>query len=126
MRLKATKKAEVALQAVKLIPRQPGHISGAALAKEAKTSGAFLSQCMAPLVAAGWVVSKTGRDGGYSLVASKLSVLDVVEAVEGPTINTHCVVSDRRCGIDPPCVMHENWAVARVALRKSLAQRSAI
>lgn len=128
MRLLASKKSELALQAIKRLATAGQTISGATLARQLKTSPAFLSQCLTPLVAQGWVVSKTGPEGGYTVAPrlKRLSVLQVIEAIEGPTVNQHCVVSDRRCGIDPPCSMHATWAVARSALQQSLSRQSAL
>jgi len=45
----------------------------------------------------------------------------VVEQVDGPTDNGRCVVADRRCAADEPCVLHVAWARARLELRESLA-----
>ena len=46
---------------------------------------------------------------------------EVVEEVDGPTDNGRCVVADRQCAADEPCVLHVAWARARVELRSSLA-----
>lgn len=128
MKLKATKKSDVALQALRMFADSSVVLSGKEVAARLKVSTVLLSQCLKPLVEAGWVTSRSGPDGGYILTTGlkKVSVLDVIEAVEGPIISSVCVISDRRCGIDPPCSMHQIWATTRTALRKSLSQQSAI
>jgi len=128
MKLKATKKSDVALQALRMFADSSVVLSGKEVAARLKVSTVLLSQSLKPLVEAGWVTSRSGPDGGYILTTGlkKVSVLDVIEAVEGPIISSECVNSDRRCGIDPPCSMHQIWATTRTALRKSLSQQSAI
>lgn len=128
MKLKATKKTDVALQTLHILTQTSEFVSGQTIAKRIKVSTVLLSQCLKPLVEHGWIASRPGPDGGYYLVPGlkKLSVLEVVEAVEGSIISAECVISDRRCGIDPPCSMHKVWATTRDALRKSLSQQSAI
>ena len=60
------------------------------------TSG-FVSQVLHPLVRQGWVRSDPGPAGGYSLAVdlTSVSVLAVIEAVEGPTDSGRCVLADR-------------------------------
>jgi Rrf2 family protein len=49
-------------------------------------SGPFLGKVLEPLVAAGVLLADRGRGGGYRLAkpAAKITLLEVVEAVEGP------------------------------------------
>lgn len=128
MKLKATKKSDTALQTLSILAKAPEPVSGQLLTKQLSTSAALLSQSLGPIIENGWIISRPGPDGGYQLAPGlkKLSVLQVVEAIEGPFINAECVVSDRRCGIDDPCSLHHIWTTARSALRESLAKRSAI
>jgi len=92
------------------------------LAAALDASPAFMPQVIGPLVKAGWVRSEPGPTGGYVLdgAASSISVLDVVEAVDGPTDSGRCVVADRPCGRSPECALHGAWARARGELMASL------
>ena len=73
-------------------------VKAGALAEALATTPGFVPQVMGPLVKRGWVRSDPGPLGGYALVSSleALSVLDVVEAIDGPTDEGRCVVADRR------------------------------
>jgi len=75
-----------------------------------------------PLVERGWVSSGHGPTGGYELSVSldSISVLDVVEAIDGPTDTGKCVVSGRSCNTTAPCPLHLAWASARTALLAEL------
>ncbi len=88
------------------------------------TTPGFLSQVVAPLSAQGWVRSEPGPTGGYRATVSldDLSVLDVVEAVEGPTDTGRCVLEDRPCGGGGTCALHVAWSRARAQLIEELGK----
>lgn len=94
------------------------------------TTPGFVPQVIGPLVKAGWVRSIPGPSGGYVLTdgAAGLSVLTVVEAIDGPTDSGRCVVEDHACGGGPdgPCVLHAAWIEARATLTAALAATPAV
>lgn len=98
-------------------------VKALALAEELATTVAFVPQIVGPLVRAGWVRSDPGPTGGYVATASldDVSVLDVIEAVDGATDAGRCVVADRPCRADAPCVLHHAWGRARTELVGALA-----
>jgi Rrf2 family protein len=123
MRLEVTRRADLAVRTVALLA--PGRrVKGSELADALGTTPGFVPQVVGPLVKAGWVVSEPGPTGGYRLAVpvGSLSVLDVVEAVDGPTDNGRCVVADRPCGRGPECALHGAWARARKELVASLGR----
>ncbi len=99
-----------------------GRVKGGDLATALETTRGFVPQVLGPLVAAGWVCSDPGPTGGYRLTArlQDVTVLEVVEAVEGPTDLGRCVVADRPCGSHGQCALHVAWARARGELMTSL------
>jgi Rrf2 family protein len=99
-------------------------VKAAELAERLGTTPGFLSQVLSPLVARGWVRSEPGPAGGYRLVvaAEEVSVLDVIEAVEGPTDTGRCVLADRPCGSTGPCALHVPWSEARARLLDQLGR----
>ncbi len=118
-----SKRTELALRAVRHLATVRGRLSGRELADATGTSVAFLSQVMAPLIAAGWVGSRTGPAGGYELMpaARSITLLDVVELEEGPMIDGQCVLGDGPCDPRNPCAMHGRWLIAREHLLAALA-----
>ena len=82
----------------------------------------FVSQVLTPLVRAGWVRSDPGPAGGYSLTADldEVSVLAIIETIEGPSDSGRCVLADRPCDDDGTCALHVPWLRARVQLRAEL------
>jgi DNA-binding IscR family transcriptional regulator len=69
--------------------------------------------------------SDHGPSGGYTATVDldEISVLDVVEAVEGATDEARCVLEDRDCGRGRAqrCAMHDAWVHARKQLLGQLA-----
>ncbi|OYN96797.1 Rrf2 family transcriptional regulator [Enemella evansiae] len=126
MRLEVTRRAELAVQAITVLTER-GRLKSGALAAALDTTPGFVAQVVNPLVKAGFVRSEPGPSGGYLLhpEAGRLSVLEVIEAVDGPTDTGQCVVVDRPCGGLTPCVVHQAWSRARGALLHDLANTPA-
>lgn len=101
-------------------------MKGSALAEDVGSTAGFLAQAMKPLVRAGWVRSDPGPSGGYSLVADldELSVLAVVEQIEGPTDTGQCVLVDRPCNESGNCALHPAWVNARGLILEELDRLS--
>ena len=103
-----------------------GRVKGPALADAVGSTSGFLSHVVNPLVRQGWVRSDPGPSGGYSLVVAlgEVSVLAVIEAVEGPTVSGRCVLADRPCEQTGTCALHVPWMRARALLLSELAATS--
>jgi Rrf2 family protein len=115
MRLEVTRRTDLATRAlVQLVPAGR-RLKGAELAERLGASPGFLSQAMTPLVGKGWVSSEPGPAGGYVLVVdpSEVNLLQVIEAVEGPTDVGRCVLEGRECAEENPCALHVPWSRAR-------------
>jgi Rrf2 family protein len=124
MRLEITRRADLATRALLDLLGEGRRTKAALLAGRLGTTSGFLSQVMAPLVAKGWVRSDPGPSGGYTAAVDprQVTVLQIIEAVEGPTDTGRCVMEDRACGRHDQCVLHRPWSDARAQL---LAQLSA-
>lgn len=83
----------------------------------------YLPQVLGALIREGIVVSVAGPDGGYSLTRSPadVSLLEVVEAAEGPVKNGRCLVRGGPCRWEEKCAVHDSWAAAQDALIERLA-----
>ncbi|MHB1781714.1 MAG: Rrf2 family transcriptional regulator [Acidimicrobiales bacterium] len=86
----------------------------------------FVSQILGDLVRAGLATSSFGKDGGYRLAREpgQTSLLDVVEAAEGPLAPERCALGDGPCRWEAVCPLHETWGAATVSLRGVLASTS--
>lgn len=123
------RRTDLALSALRLLGEAEGRrLSGTAVAREVGTSASFLPQIMSPLIRAGWVVSERGPGGGYTLTddSDSISLLDVIEATEGPTVDGRCALRDAPCPGDAPCQVHHVAVAAREMLRNGFSQIPAI
>ena len=70
---------------------------------------------MRDLVRAGIVEGIVGRSGGYRLArpSAEISLLDVVEAVEGDSRRRVCILRGGPCVLDGECDVHAVFAAAQ-------------
>ncbi len=122
MRLEITQRADLAVRALVALQASTSRLKSADLADVLGTTAGFIPQVMGPLVHVGWVWSVPGPTGGYERQRDldSLTVLEVVETIDGPTDNGRCVVTERQCDADEPCALHVAWARARKELCLSL------
>lgn len=101
-------------------------VAGPDLAEALKTTRQYLPQILNPLVKARWVRSTPGPHGGYELLVllEEISVLQLIEVMEGPTQNNTCVLNGELCPQEELCALHGAWDLAREALMKELNQMS--
>jgi len=124
MRLEVTRKADLATRVLLELSTRDVRAKSADLADAVGTTPGFLTQVVAPLAGRGWVDSEPGPTGGYraTVALDQLSVLDVIEAVEGPSESGRCVLADRPCAGDGQCALHVPWSRARAQLVSELAR----
>lgn len=120
MRLELTKRGDYAVRAMLALARAPGGrlLSVRRIAEEMAIPVRFLPQVMGDLAAAGLVEATTGRAGGYRLArpAAEVTLLDVVEAVEGDSRRRACVLRGGPCGLDGHCDVHDIFFAAQDAM----------
>ncbi len=124
MRIQLTRRGDYAVRAmIELARPGAGKRTAAALAAATAIPGSFLPQVMGDLVRAGLVENLRGRHGGYRLAraATDVSLLSVVEAVEGDGRRVSCVLRGGPCGRDGTCDVHDAFFRAQEALFGTLA-----
>ncbi len=126
MRLELSSRTDVALRALRYLDDAGERRSNADVAAAIGASPQYLPQVMAPLVRSGWVRSARGPGGGYRLHADlgRLTLRQLIEAVEGPTEDGRCVLEDALCPQYEQCALHVPWQRARAALLAELERAS--
>ncbi|MFN8519450.1 MAG: Rrf2 family transcriptional regulator [Chloroflexota bacterium] len=123
MRLELTRRGDYAIRAVIALARHAPDVVGAArIAEETGIPRRFVAQVMTEVVRSGIAETRLGRSGGYRMrrPASQVSVLDVVEAVEGDVGRHSCVLRNAPCGRGGTCDVHEVFLAAQDALLEEL------
>ena len=84
----------------------------------------FVTQVMGDLVRARLLSARLGRNGGYRLSspASEISILSIVEAIEGDTRRRTCVLRAEPCQWQDRCEVHDVFAAAQDAFMDRLAE----
>lgn len=117
MRLELTKRADYAIRTVLALARAADgeRLSVRRVAADQRVPERFLSQVMRDLVRAGLVDGTVGRSGGYRLAKPSMSIslLDVVEAVEGDSRRRVCILRGGPCALDRVCDVHAVFDAAQ-------------
>jgi Rrf2 family protein len=89
------------------------------VAKEEEISIRYLEQIIIPLKLSKLVKSIRGPGGGYILTQppSKVKVIEIIEALEGPLALVDCIDDLDYCERTPRCATHEIWKEANNLLR---------
>ena len=111
MRLELTKRGDYAVRAMLALARgsDNGLLSARRIADAMAIPVRFLPQVLGDLQRAALVEAAPGRSGGYRLAkpATSISLLDVIEAVEGDSRRRTCVLRGGPCGADGHCDVHD-------------------
>lgn len=115
MQFTLQRRTDLALQALEVLAAAGGRLSGPGLANAIGTSTSYLPQVMAPLARAGWTHSERGPGGGYALDVELdgLSLLEVIESIEGPIADGLCVLGGGPCPGSDECALHKTWTRIR-------------
>ena len=79
---------------------------------------------MQKLAAHGLLVGQRGAGGGYALArpVTEISLVDIVEAVEGPIVLTMCADGvNHECALDAHCKVKPHMSIVGDAIRTSLS-----
>ena len=110
--LRVTKLTDYATVVLTVLAARPGDVLSAAdLAEIAGLETPTVSKLLKPLAQAGLVSSQRGVHGGYRLnrAADEITLVEIVEAMEGPLAMTECSQHDSQCGIAKQCGVRANW-----------------
>jgi len=78
----------------------------------------FLAKVLQRMSRARLIVSRRGNIGGFELPEDRrqATMLEIIEAMEGPVALNLCLESASACGRQPSCPAHLVWAQAQAAL----------
>jgi Rrf2 family protein len=108
--LKLTKKADYGLIALRHLASVPGATASTKdIADAYRLPVTLLAKVLQQLARAGIVQSVAGTNGGYKLMRNpnSVSALEVVRAIDGPVILTHCFTEHGTCDQSDKCTVRE-------------------
>ncbi len=126
MKIELGQKGDYAVRSVVAMGAAGRRLKAREIASEMAIPEKFLPQVLGTLIRAGLVTSLAGPDGGYTLARepADISLLQVIEASEGPVRSQKCVLRGGRCQLNGTCVVHDAWFDAQAALEAELARTS--
>lgn len=122
--MQITRQADYAIRAVLYLSRQEPKkaIATSTIAREMKIPPSFLAKIISQLSIAGLLNTTRGAHGGVTLSRSvhDISLLEVVEAIDGPILLNDCVGDPGDCQFDGQCPLHDIWHDAQGKLVRQL------
>lgn len=124
--MQITRQADYAVRAVLyLAERDPGsRVSTGQIARDQKIPLTFLAKIVSQLSAAGLLHTTRGARGGVTLARSpsEISLLEIVEAIDGPVMLNQCATDPSECPLGETCVVRDAWCEAQADLVGRLAR----
>jgi Rrf2 family protein len=112
--MQITRQADYAIRAVRYLAKQDPEKNSATsrVAKEMSIPASFLAKIISQLSIAGLLRTSRGARGGVVLAreAKDISLLEVVEAIDGPILLNECVGDPGNCDFIDDCPMHPIWS----------------
>jgi Rrf2 family protein len=111
--MQITRQADYAVRAIYYLSAlEPGkRAATSTIAKEQNIPPSFLAKIISQLSVAGLLHTSRGARGGVSLARDPhdITMLDVVEAIDGPIMLNECVEDTHGCKFDQECPMRIMW-----------------
>ncbi|NNN18514.1 MAG: Rrf2 family transcriptional regulator [Acidimicrobiaceae bacterium] len=129
MNLSISKKADYVIKAGIALARSydgDSYLKVRQIAAEMAIPRSYTPQILDALIQDGLVESRAGKTGGYRLTREpeSITVLELLEAGEGPLISDKCALSDGPCRWDMVCPMHGIMSTAVERFRETVGGES--
>jgi Rrf2 family transcriptional regulator, iron-sulfur cluster assembly transcription factor len=113
-----------ALRALAVLPEDGTFSLAKNLASKLELPGPFLAKILQGLVQANILESVRGPKGGFRLTrpSHRITVGEVVAALEGPDAMEGCIMGFPACGSDQPCPLHDAWSAVKTQVTSSMTE----
>ena len=121
--MQITRQADYAVRAVWYLARMGGQRAATSqVAREQRIPPSFLAKIISQLSIAGLLHTSRGARGGVTLAREpkEISLLEVVEAIDGPIQLNECVGENGACPFDSDCPLRPIWCDAQDELVQRL------
>ncbi len=123
--MQITKQADYALRAIIYLAQlnESNKAPTSKIAKAQHIPPSFLAKIISQLSIAGLIHTSRGARGGVSLAKAPedISVLDVIQAIDGPMILNECTENPESCPFKKSCPLFDIWCEARALLIEKLS-----
>jgi len=119
--LNISERVNLAFHALGYIAAARGeNVSVKRMAADLKVSQTYLAKVLQPLAKAGYLRSKRGAKGGFTLAKDPylITAYDILTLLEGPLPDSSCLFDHQYCD-EATCVFHEVTAEVRATMEKA-------
>ena len=121
--LRVGKLADYGLLIADCLAGEPEQLTTETIVQHTGLPDATVRKLLRLLVDAGLVSSRRGLKGGYRLsrAADRISVAELIAAIEGPIGLTECTHAEDTCSLSAGCGQRANWHVINDLINRQLA-----
>jgi len=123
--MKNTRETDYAIRCVYCMSKEPNRLHMIKeIAEDQNVPKSFLAKILQKLVKAKIVSSVRGVKGGFILAQkpSQITLLDVIEAIQGPLLVILCVLDGKSCVRKGTCSLHPIWVELQELMSRKLRQ----
>ncbi len=121
-----SRSVEYAFRALTYLARQPKGSQKLArqIARSERVPAFFLAKTLQQLARNGVLRSVKGPTGGFALdrPASKITMMEVIEVLDGTDTYDRCIVGLRECNDQVLCPVHDSFKLLRDRLKRYLSR----
>jgi Rrf2 family protein len=125
--MQITRETDYAIRCVDYLSDKWGSVTMVdEIAKGKCVPKSFLAKILQKLTKASIVKSYRGVKGGFELARSpkEITLLEVIEAIQGPVAMNVCAVNEAMCGFSSSCAVHPVWMEIRREVEKILEKKN--
>jgi Rrf2 family protein len=125
--LQITRETDYAIRCVYYLSGKTGNVTMVdEISREMSIPKSFLAKILQKLSRAAIVKSYRGVKGGFEVAKdpAEITLLDVIEAVQGPVAMNICALEESLCGFSSTCSIHPVWIEIRKEVEKMLREKN--
>jgi len=105
--------------------REEINLTARDVCRKARIPEAYTRKVFQSLVRGKYLGAVPGNGGGYRLLRKpdKVSILEIIQAVDGKDTFEHCIMGASRCSCRRPCLLHSTWETSKKSLLEELEAR---
>lgn len=122
-----TRETDYAVRTVIYLAKEPDRTASATqIAHAMHIPRSFLAKILQRLVRSRILISTRGASGGFMLARdpSELTLLSIMEAIQGPACINLCAVDNKRCKLSSACTVHPIWVELRTEVERRLQKQT--
>ncbi len=122
-----TRETDYAIRTVVYLARESDRVANVAEVAEAmRIPKSFLAKIVQRLAKKKLVESLRGVHGGFRLAMDpkEITVLAILEAIQGVASINMCVAGRGKCGLSPTCAVHPIWVDMREEVERRLRDQT--